>query len=148
MVARRVVPLVVAFAFAVAPVALVACEVTCQSHEAETVAPAPGHHEHSHGAPAVGMPAGHVHHHAATTHTATSPTRPPSGLGVAAVPHPCDHGDALPTVGGTSNGVIVSPAVAVSTLVLPGIHPRRERVRDTAPASSSERLTLTTQLRV
>ena len=143
MVTRRFIPLVVAFATAFAPVALEACQVTCLSHSVESIAAGSARHHHAHSAPAATMPTAHVHHHPAAL-----PEMPSSTVVIASQPHPCDHGDDLPTVAGALNNVVVTPAVAASVLLLPEIHPRFVRVRDAAAASSSERIPLATQLRV
>lgn len=145
MVAKRVLPLVVAFALAFAPVALEACQVTCLSQEADTVAGSPAHHHHSHSAPVAATPAAHVHHHDA----ATSSTVLPASIAVmTALPHACDHGDDLPAVPGALTSVIIAPVVLATTFTLPEPHPRLVRVRDTEASASSERIPLTTHLRV
>jgi hypothetical protein len=143
MVARRVIPLLVALAVAVAPAALEVCQVRCLSLEAATAGSTPGHHHHLPGAPDAAAPTAHVHQHAALSHT------PPSaGLVVSAVPHPCDHGNAVPTVASTPTSILVLPAVLASTFIPPDVELRRAPVPDTAPSSSSENIALTTQLRV
>ena len=71
---RRLWAFAVALVIAGAPVAAVLCQVTCESHDAETIATA------------MTMPmAGHAHHHSSV------PPAPISGVTMTAVPHTCDH---------------------------------------------------------
>jgi hypothetical protein len=62
--------------------------------------------------------------------------------------HPCDHGDELPAFSAALNSDLLGPAVVVSSFELPEIHPRPHRVRDSVARLPSERIVLTTQLRV
>ena len=142
MVARRLVPLVVALAVAFAPMALEACQVSCLSHSAETAAFGPAHHHHSESTDMSGMPAGHVHQHATRSQT------PGADFVMAGQPHPCEHGDDLPAFSTALTDILVAPAIAASTLESPESHARSLRVPDAAGQPSSERIARTTQLRV
>ena len=142
MVARRLIPLVVAFAVAFAPVALEACQVSCLSHSVETAAFGSVHHHHSASKPVPAMPAGHVHHHAMGTEG------PQAAVVMAGQPRPCDHGDDLPAFSAALSNILIAPAIVAATFEFPEIHARPLRVLHTAGQPSSERIALTTQLRV
>jgi hypothetical protein len=142
MVARRLIPLVVAFAMAFAPVALEACQASCLSQATEAMASASAHHHHSHAAaPNTTMPAGHVHHGAGTP-------APGAGVVLAAQPHPCDQGDDLPAFSAPAQDILVTPALVRSTFYFPEPEERPVPVAAPDARASSARLALATHLRL
>jgi hypothetical protein len=142
MVARRSMPWVVALALAFAPSALEACQASCLEHFVDAAALASGNRHHADSLSAPGMPAGHVHHHAAG-----APTSPPSAM-IAGQSHLCDFGDDLPVFSAAGNSNVVGPAVLVSTFEFPGNDARSRRVPESVARRSSERIVLATQLRI
>lgn len=142
MVAKRLIPLVVAFAIAFAPVALEACQASCLSRSLEAAVSGSAPHHHSHSAAGSTVPAGHVHHHAIESQGSQS------GDVMASQSHPCDHGDDVPAFSAAPTDVLAAPAIAVSTFEFPQIWTSSLPARDTTAAPASERITLTTQLRV
>jgi hypothetical protein len=141
MIARRLMPLIVAFVLAFAPVALEACQAVCLSRQLETSSPASGHHHHSHGAPATSTSADPAHHQTATSQTQASRT-------AIAGQHLCDHGEELPALDAGLNSLLASPAVVVSSVDRPDKLAPARHARDTIAAPASQLTTLTTQLRV
>lgn len=141
MVARRLIPLVVAFAVAFAPVALEACQVSCLEHSLEIAAVGSAHHHHADTSATSATPAGHVHHHVAEAQTSETSV----GVGPS---HVCRHGDDLPAFSAAVNTIVVGPAVVVSTFELPKIAADPLAGLDSSARRSSERIVLTTQLRV
>jgi hypothetical protein len=88
MVARRLVPLLVAAAVAFAPVALVACQVSCVSQANMRAAAGNAHHHHHVANTSSAQntaPAGHVHDHASSASTPA-----PSAV-IMGGPRSCDH---------------------------------------------------------
>jgi hypothetical protein len=143
MVAKRLIPLVVAFALAFAPVALEACQVSCQSHAVETAASGSAHHHHSHAAAQTpATPTGHVHHHPISTQP------PQSGAVMAAQAHPCDHGDELPAFSAQLQNTLVIPGIVGSGFHFPEPEARSVPARASDGSAVSARIALTTQLRV
>jgi len=141
MVARRLIPLVMALAVALGPTALDACEAFCLSHSG-AAAVGSVHHDHSQATTASAMPAWHVHHHPIGTQAA------PSGAAIVAQAHPCDHGDELPALWAALNTPLLGPSALVSSFELPQIHPGPQRAFASVPRARSERIVLATQLRV
>lgn len=143
MVATRLIPLVMAFAMAFAPVALSACQASCLSQSVEAEVSGSAHHHHSHSASESSAPAtGHVHHHIAEAQGSQS------GAVMASQSHPCDHGDGVPAFSAAQNDVLAAPAVEISTFEFPQIQISSPRARATAAAPAPDQITLTTRLRV
>jgi hypothetical protein len=143
MVPRRLIPLVVAFAVAFAPVALEACQASCQSHAVETAASGSEQHHHSHpAAQTSAMPAGHVHHHSNGTQPAQS------AAAVAAQPHPCDHGDGLSVFSPQLQNTAASADGVASAFRFPEPEARCVRARALDARAYFARITRTPQLRV
>jgi hypothetical protein len=143
MVTGRLVPLVLAIAIAFAPVALEACQATCELHEAADSAA--GHSAHHHHDSAAAVPA-HAEHHGCHD---VAPPIVPGGGAIKGLPHSCDHGEDLP-----ESGRIVAPIAVAAPAVLPSSFefPRPvegpRRTSETLAQLSSSRIVLTGQLRV
>src|SRR5262245_33676812 len=100
MVARRVVPLVAAFALAFAPTALEACQTSCLLHSVAMAAAGSAHHHHSESSPGSPTPAGHAHHHAAATEALES------CIVIAGQTHLCENGDDLLAFSSALNSIV------------------------------------------
>lgn len=128
MVIRRLAALVLAAVFALAPVAIEACQATCARQTATSVA-TPAAEQHS------------CHHMA--------PSRSAGSTGMRGVPHNCAHSTDLPTACGTVwlSGFSTLAVVPVVTFYRPPIHDAA-RYFDTAPSISPPRVANAGQLRV
>lgn len=126
MVTRRLVPLVVAVAMALAPVALDACQVMCAMH---TVAAA--------------APQAHSCHHLAEPGPAAGTSQ------IQGLPHRCAHADDLPTA-----AMLALQANLAAPAVLPAVAFDAAPARDTAgrieptPVATPPRTANIAQLRV
>src|SRR3954466_10849835 len=100
---RRTIPLLMALAIALAPVALDACRALCAGQESAATS---GHYHHS-GASAPVAVHGHMHHQSATLPLSSA----------RAVPQACLRGDDLPSVVGASVHTALSPPAVASTLL-------------------------------
>ena len=148
MVARRLVPLLVAVAVAFAPVALVACRVSCAHANMQAYADSAHHHHQVAKSTAASTPTtGHIHEHA------SSASIPASSEVVMGGPHSCDHESAI--VPGLLSGskaasdhqlapvaILPSPACGTShtsAAAVNWLHPPGDRI---------DRSSLTTVLRI
>ena len=133
---RRLWAFTVALVIAGAPVAAVLCQVTCESHDAEAMAPAV----------TMTMPmAGHAHHHSSV------PPAPISGVTMTAVPRACDYpADAAIGVLQQTLQMLTAPAlVSADVFSLAGLLDRPLPVHaHTAHHSPPGALALPAQLRV
>jgi hypothetical protein len=139
MLARRVVPVVLALAVAFAPAAIEACQVACAIQAIQEVATSASGHEHHHAgadtmsrAHADTMAAAHAEPMARMASESTAaparhschdpvPAAEADGAVVTAGPHACAHLDGLPvTAGAVAQTTLFPPAIAT---VLPGITP-------------------------
>ena len=144
MVTRRLIPLVVAFAVAFAPVALEACQASCLSHATMDIAVGGAHHHHGGpAAPAKVATSGHSHHHAVPPAPQSSGSTAMKGG-----PHFCDHGDDLPASAGALQTNVATPDVAVATFEIPQPAARPLRGFNVARPIPSTPTALSTQLRV
>lgn len=147
MVAKRLVPLLVALAVAFAPVALEACQASCLSPATLDVA-GEAHHHHP-GASTMPVPvemAGHAHHH---TQPASLPVTPlPVSATLTSGPRFCDHADDLPASAGALQAQLVVPDLTVVTFDVPQPQGRPLTGRDLTQSFSSVPIALPTQLRV
>src|SRR4051812_4949775 len=166
---RRLVPIVIAVALALAPVALEACQASCALHDAMSAAsPAPeppaGTHavaaSHQHG------DAHTAHNHSARhdsgrdasahdtgAHSCHGMTVPAPDVAAAPAitggPHSCTHSDDLPLSAGAVLLVALTPASTVATVLDVPVYSESARLNaEVDTGSLSARISLIAQLRV
>jgi hypothetical protein len=140
---RRLVPLIVVLAIALAPVALEACQASCARHATITSSDGAHHHATHRDDRSAAPKSGH------TCHEVAAPLQPVGSDSVNAGPHLCGHSDELP-VGGTATASVLVAPPAVLPIVVPGPIPIGQRgpVAHVPSLRLSSRIALTTQLRV
>jgi hypothetical protein len=138
----RLVSLVGALALAFAPVALEVCQASCLSQPIEAQGSGSAHH-HSHEATGTSaVPAAHGHHHAAANGTAQPRVTLTAGS------YSCDHSGGLPSFSAALDTVHIAPAILTMRIDALHIEARSVSVPEKVGRTASNRIPLTTELRV
>jgi hypothetical protein len=138
---RRMVPLVMAMALALGPVALDVCQAICAEHDHGDVATSASTGDHHH---SLSTEVTMAHHHG--HHTAASATV--AGVEMRGIPSACAHGAELPAFVGTNLQAAGAPALASTRFEFPA-PTSQVAIRVTADLlRPPPAIALTTQLRV